>query len=129
MLLVDGDTAFPHTVNNVASLDKQFARNLGDEPCCAVGILKRLMPWTRVPPSTPVAQMPVVILADNFEEKLEMDEILRAGVLPCCHRFSFHLLLLPPSLPLPHSAPPPPPSALPLHPALSIYTRSTLKAG
>ena len=116
MLLVDGDTAFPHTANNVASLDKQFARNLGDELCCAVGILKRLMPWTRVPPSTPVAQRPVVILADNFEEKLEMDEILRAGMPHHC--FSFHLLLLPPSLPLPHSAPPPPPIALPLHPVL-----------
>ena len=45
------------------------------------GILKRLMPWTRVPASTPVAARPVVILADNFEEKLEMDEILRAGLL------------------------------------------------
>ena len=45
------------------------------------GILKRLMPWTRVPASTPVAERPVVILADNFEEKLEMDEILRAGLL------------------------------------------------
>ena len=42
-------------------------------------IWRRLFPWTRVPPSSPVAKFPVVILANNIG-KMEMDAQLGAAM-------------------------------------------------
>ena len=37
-------------------------------------------PWLKAPPSTPLAVRPIVILADTFEEKQDMDDALNAGL-------------------------------------------------